>query len=305
MMDFAVQTRGDWELVLTTARWAEERDLVAIALPDHFLERGDATDRPAYDHLVHLAALARETSTIELVSLLSPVTFRHPAVYYKMGVTLDEISNGRFTMGIGAGWLDEEFELFGIDYPDRGTRFELLEECFAYLSAAIAPEARGFDGKHYQLAEFDPRPHPTRLRLLIGGGGMAKTPRIAGRYVDEFNIYACPPADYAAKRELAMETAARSGRDPGSILFSTACPAIAARDETEYRRLLATLAERTGSTPQRIEQVYDERGYPHGFGSRPAEMLAALGEAGCTRFYPQMFLGNPDDYDLILDAYRD
>ena len=303
-MDFAAQTRGDWDLVLTTARWAEDRGLVALALPDHYLERGDETDRPAFDHLVHLAALARETTTIELVSLLSPVTFRHPAIYYKMGVTLDEVSDGRFTMGIGAGWLDEEFELFGLPYPDRRTRFEMLDEAMAYLAAAVAPEPRGFTGKYYQLAEFDPGPHPTNLRLLVGGGGAEKTPRLAGRYADEFNIYACKPEQYVARRELAAKTAAEVGRDPDALLFSTACPAIAARKHLDYRRLLEMLAERTRSTPERIEQVYEERGYPHGSGSKPSEMLAALEEAGCRRFYPQMFLGNPDDYDIILDAYR-
>ncbi|HEX6145521.1 MAG TPA: LLM class flavin-dependent oxidoreductase [Acidimicrobiia bacterium] len=303
-MDFAVQTRGDWDLVLRTARWAEERGLVAIALPDHYLERGDDIERPAFDHLVHLAALARETTSIELVCLLSPVTFRHPAVYYKMGVTLDEVSGGRFTMGIGTGWLDEEFELFGLPYPDRRTRFEMLEECLGYLSAAIADQGGGFSGKHYQLAEIQPRPRPRNLRLLVGGGGAEKTPRLAGRYADEFNIYACPPDQYRAKREMAAKTAADAGRDPEAILFSTACPAIAARSESDYRRFLGMLAERTRSTPERIEQVYDERGYPHGSGSKPSEMLAALGEAGCSRFYPQMFLGNPDDFDTILDAYR-
>ena len=118
-MEFAVQTRGDWDLVLATARWAEDRGLMAMALPDHFLERGDDIERPAFDHLVHIAALARETSSLQLVSLLSPVTFRHPAVYYKMGVTIDEVSAGRFTMGIGTGWLNEEFELFGLPYPGR------------------------------------------------------------------------------------------------------------------------------------------------------------------------------------------
>jgi alkanesulfonate monooxygenase SsuD/methylene tetrahydromethanopterin reductase-like flavin-dependent oxidoreductase (luciferase family) len=290
--------------VLRTARWAEERGLVAIALPDHYLERGDDIERPAFDHLVHLAALARETTSIELVCLLSPVTFRHPAVYYKMGVTLDEVSGGRFTMGIGTGWLDEEFELFGLPYPDRRTRFEMLEECLGYLSAAISPESLGFSGKHYRLAEIQPRPQPRNLRLLVGGGGAEKTPRLAGRYADEFNIYACPPDQYRAKREMAAKTAADAGRDPEAILFSTACPAIAARSESDYRRFLGMLAERTRSTPERIEQVYDERGYPHGSGSKPSEMLAALGEAGCSRFYPQMFLGNPDDFDTILDAYR-
>ncbi|HEY4606736.1 MAG TPA: LLM class flavin-dependent oxidoreductase [Acidimicrobiia bacterium] len=303
-MEFAVQTRGDWNLVLETARWAEKRGLAAIALPDHYLERGDSHDRPAFDHLVHLAALARETSRIQLVSLLSPVTFRHPAVYYKMGVTLDEVSGGRYTMGIGTGWLDEEFELFGIPYPDASTRFELLSECMAYLSAAVAPESRGFEGKHFRLAEFDPRPHPQNLRLLVGGAGIAKTPRIAGRFADEFNIYACHPDEYAVKRETARTAAEDAGRDPDAILFSTACPAIAAREEREYLRLLHLLAERSNSSPERIEAVYAERGYPHGSGAKPAEMLSALEDAGCRRFYPQMFLGEPADYDMILDAYR-
>ncbi|HVR78355.1 MAG TPA: LLM class flavin-dependent oxidoreductase [Acidimicrobiia bacterium] len=302
-MDLAVQVRGDWELVLSTARWAEDRGLVALALPDHYLERGDFPDRPAFDHLVHLAALARETTRLELVSLLSPVTFRHPAVYYKMGVTLDEVSGGRFTMGIGTGWLDEEFELFGIPYPDRRTRFELLGECMAYLAAAISPHPRSFAGEHYQLAEFDPRPHPQSLRLLIGGGGSNKTPKLAGAYADEFNIYACPPAAYSSKVELAKTVARDAGRDPDAILFSTACPAIAAKREEDYQRLLNLLATQTKSSPERIEQVYSERGYPHGSGSKPAEMVQALMESGCQRFYPQMFLGNPDDFDLILDAY--
>ena len=303
-MDLAVQTRGDWELVLAAARWAEDRGLVAIALPDHYLERGDETDRPAFDHLVHLAALARETTKIELVSLLSPVTFRHPAVYYKMGVTLDEVSGGRFTMGIGTGWLDEEFTLFGLPYPDRSTRFEMLDECLAYLTAALSPDMAGFGGEHFQLSPFDPRPQPRHLRLLVGGGGSRRTPTLAGRYADEFNIYACRPEEYAAKRELAEKTAADMGRDSGSILFSTACPAVAARKESDYRRLLGMLADRTGSTPEHIEQVYEERGYPHGSGSKASEMLTALEQAGCQRFYPQMFLRNFPDFDIILDAYR-
>jgi len=303
MMELAVQTRGDWNVILATARWAEDRGLVALALPDHYLERGDSPEAPAYDHMVHLAGLARETSRLELVSLLSPVTFRHPAVSYKMGVTLDEVSGGRFTMGIGTGWLDEEFELFGIPYPNRKMRFDLLAEYMGYLRAAISPGARGFDGEHFQLSEFDPHPHPQNLRLLIGGGGAMKTPRIAGRYADEFNIYACPPEDYSAKKDRAMAAAAEAGRDPEMILFSTACPAIAARAESDYRRLLQMLAERTKSSPERIEEVYGERGYLHGSGSKPAEMLLALEEAGCERFYPQMFLGNPADYDIILDAY--
>jgi alkanesulfonate monooxygenase SsuD/methylene tetrahydromethanopterin reductase-like flavin-dependent oxidoreductase (luciferase family) len=302
-MDLAVQTRGDWDLVLAAARWAEDRGLSAVALPDHYLVRGDDVEQPAFDHMVHLAALAHATSRIGLVSLVSPVTFRHPAVYLKMGTTLDDVSAGRFTMGIGTGWLDEEFTRFGISYPDLATRFDLLEECLAYLRSALSAEARGFDGAHYRLDAFTPQPQPRNLRLLVGGTGDRKTPALAGRYADEYNIYACPPEQYIARRELAEKAAADSGRDPGSILFSTISPGIAAKKEADYRRILGMLADLTRSTPERIETVYEERGYPHGSGSRPAEMLAALEEAGCRRFYPQLPLGNIEDFDLILDAY--
>jgi alkanesulfonate monooxygenase SsuD/methylene tetrahydromethanopterin reductase-like flavin-dependent oxidoreductase (luciferase family) len=301
-MDLAVQTRGDWDLVLAAARWAEDRGLAAFALPDHYLVRGDDTGQPAYDHLVHLAALAHETSRIELVSLVSPVTFRHPAVYLKTGVTIDEMSAGRFTMGVGTGWLDEEFSFFGIPYPDLSTRFAMTEECLAYIRAALS--GKGFEGQHYRLEEFTPQPQPQNLRLLVGGTGEKKTPALAGRFADEYNIYACLPDEFVTKRELAEKNAAEAGRDPGSILFSSVSPGIAARKESEYRRLLEMHAERFRSTPERIETVYRERGYPHGSGSQPAEMLAALDVAGCGRYYPQLLLGNIEDFDLILDAYQ-
>lgn len=301
-MDLAVQTRGSWDLVLAAARWAEERGLAAFAMPDHYLVRGDETEQPAYDHLIHLAALAHATSRIELVSLVSPITFRHPAVYLKTGATIDEISAGRFTMGIGTGWLDEEFSHFGIPYPDLATRFEMVEECLAYLRAAGS--GSGFEGQHYRLESFTPHPRPQNLRLLVGGTGDRKTPALAGRFADEYNIYACLPDEFAAKRELAEKNAAEVGRDPGAILFSSVSPGIAAKKETDYRRLLDTHAERFHSTPERIEAIYQERGYPHGSGSQPAEMLAALEEAGCRRFYPQLLIGNFEDFDLILDAYR-
>jgi hypothetical protein len=95
-----------------------------------------------------------------------------------------------------------------------------------------------------------------------------------------------------------------AGRDPDSIFLSTAGPAVAARKESDYRRLLERHAAKTKSTPERIETVYTERGYPHGSGAKPAEMVAALGEAGCQRFYMQMFLGDAQDLDTVLDAYR-
>ncbi|HEU4487952.1 MAG TPA: LLM class flavin-dependent oxidoreductase, partial [Actinomycetota bacterium] len=138
-MEIALQVRGRYSEVLIAARWAEKAGLVAFALPDHCLGSSHDHSAPAWDHFVQLAGLARDTETIELVDLVSPVTFRHPAVYAKMAVTASDMSkrNGRsrFTLGLGAGWLVEEHTLFGIPFPARGPRFEMLEEQLAYLSA--------------------------------------------------------------------------------------------------------------------------------------------------------------------------
>ena len=305
-MEFGIQTRGDWKAVLETGRWAEDRGLVGYALPDHYLQRGDKLEEPAYDHLVHLAALAAETSRIELASLVSPVTFRHPAVLLKMGITIDDISGGRFTLGLGAGWLEEEFTSFGLPYPDLAVRMSMYEEAMAYLRAAIEPGATGFEGEHYRLAEFDPHPRPTRLRLMGGGAGGPKARRIAAKYGDEYNLYATTPERFAEIRKETRALATGLGRDPDEISWSTSSPALAAKSEDDYQALLEHLAKRTKQDPDHIEKTYAERGWPHGSGSRAAEMLAALEEAGCERYYAQMFFeqGDPIAFDIVMDAYQ-
>lgn len=305
-MEFGIQTRGDWEYVLATARWAEERgDIVAIGLPDHYLQRGDRLEDPAWDHLVHLAGLARETSSIQLASMVSPVTFRHPAVLYKMAVTLDEISGGRYTLGLGAGWLEAEFKVFGLPFPDMKTRMSMLEEAMGYLRAAISPGPTGYEGEHFQLEAFDPTPHPTGLRLMGGGAGGPRARRIAARYADEYNLYATTPSRYAEIVAATRDLATQFGRDPGAIFWSSAGPGVAAKKQSDYRRMLEALAERTGHTTEHVEGTWEERGYPHGAGSKPAEMIAALAEAGCQRFYPQVFVteDDPSDFDLVFEAY--
>ena len=304
-MEYAVQTRGGYPLILETARWAEQRGLAALALPDHYLDVfGDPSESPAYDHFIHFAALARETQGIELVSLLAPVTFRHPAVLYKMGVTLDEVSDGRFTLGVGAGWFDEEFDLFGLEYPAQRELLDRREDAMRYLRTALMPGPSGYEGEFYRLGEFDPQPQPKNLRLLIGGAGKVETPRVAGTYADEFNIYACPPEDFALKATRARQAAEKAGRDPQSLLISSAGPAIAAPDQSSYERLRDQMAELAGVEVGRLEGGYRKRRYPTGWGDQPVKGMAELEEAGCQRYYLQMFQGDPADYDMILDTYQ-
>lgn len=306
-MRFGIQTRGNWNYVLATARWAEDRDdIEVVGLPDHYLSRGTDLEAPAWDHLTHLAALATETDTVGLSSIVSPVTFRHPAVLYKIAVTIDEISGGRFTLGLGAGWMEEEFSVYGLAYPDLSTRMEMYEEAMAYLRAAITPGAHGFEGAHYRLKEFDPHPHPTGLRLMGGGAGGPKARRIAALYADEYNLYARQPEDYREIRAATIDLAIQAGRAADAITWSSAGPGVAALKESDYKRMMQAMSERTGKSPEHIEGVWDSRGYPHGSGAKPAEMIAALEEAGCELFYAQVFVeeDNVADFDLVFDAYQ-
>ena len=304
-MEFGIQTRGSWSYVLEAATWAEERGLKAIALPDHYLQRGEDPELPAYDHLVHIAGLAARTNKLDLACLVSPVTFRHPAVLLKMGVTLDEISGGRFILGLGAGWLEEEFTMFGLPFPDLGIRMEMYEEAMAYIRAAISPGGGGFQGKHYQLDNFTPQPLPQNLRLMGGGAGKPKARRITALYGDEYNLYGTAPEKFREIRRLTRDEATAAGRDPDAIYWTSAGPGLAAKKETDYQRLLEQLAEVSGRSPEKIEEVYEERQIPHGSGSKAAEMIAALADAGCEMYYSQVFAGedDPRDFDIIFDAY--
>ncbi len=117
-MDFALQSSGTYDDVLAAARWAEDRGLAAFALPDHYLmalSEEAAKSTPAPDALIQMAGLARDTESIELVVLVSPITFRHPAVLAKTAITIDRMSGGRFVLGLGTGWMDREHEVFGFD----------------------------------------------------------------------------------------------------------------------------------------------------------------------------------------------
>ncbi|MDH3251092.1 MAG: LLM class flavin-dependent oxidoreductase, partial [Acidimicrobiia bacterium] len=248
-MDLALQVRGDYETLLETARFSEERGLVAMALPDHYLSSRTDPSEPAYDALAQLSGLARETSTLELSTLVSPVTFRHPAVTLKTAATIDEMSNGRFTLGLGTGWFTEEHELFGIPFPDR--RFDMLEDALAYTRAGL--EGRGHEGPHYRISDFEMRPEPSNLRIVVGGSGPKRTPELAGRFADEFNVYCGPLEEIAVRIELARSAAEQAGRDPGALMISTAGVVITGTTDAEYRSALEAASKRFGRPPHELE----------------------------------------------------
>lgn len=158
---------------------------------------------------------------------------------------------------------------------------EMLEEAMAFMRTALTPGDTAFQGRHYQLSEFEPHPHPSNLRLMIGGAGKPKGRRIVANHADEYNLYACKPDRYREVYTATRAEASDVGRDPDEIFWTSAEPALAAKKETDYQRLLEMFSEMTGRDPEHIEKTYEERAYPHGSGSKASEMLYALEEAGC------------------------
>ena len=304
-MEFGVQVGGDYDLAVTAARWAERQGLVAFARADHYLVHTLSGENAGlHDTLVILAGLARETERIELVVLVSPITFRHPAVLAKQSVTIDHMSGGRFTLGLGTGWLDEEHRRFGIPYPPWPERWERLEEALGYLRAAFGKTPPGFSGKHYYLDTEPVEPAPTgNLPLMVGGFGPHRSPRLAGTYADEYNLALLAPIDdLEARIDRAREAASAAGRPPGALRISAMGPAIVAPDQATYRRRLEEGADYRRVDADDLEDSFAECLLPHGTPNRVADQMARLAAAGVTRFYVQS-IGSWDE-SLMAESFE-
>ena len=290
-MELGVQVVGDYDHVAAVARICEEAGVAAVALADHYLYGAEPKDydAPAYDSLVQAAALARDTESVEIVMLVSPITFRHPAVYAKTITTIDEIADGRFVFGLGTGWHDGEHEVFGFDYPDMATRFAWLEDALGYLRVYLDDPSAGYEGSHWSLEaghDLHPRTRPD-LRLMVGGGGAQKTPTLVGRYCDEYNLYHHTAEGVPARLDVMRRAAEEAGRDPDAILISTCMPTIGGADEAEIDEFLAEWGKPRGRTPAELRERFDGR-IPIQTWDAWAEQLAEFESWGITRTYLQV-----------------
>ena len=237
-----------------------------------------------------LAGLGRETDSIGLCVLVSPLTFRHPAVIAKNAATIDEVSGGRMILGVGTGWQQHEHGAFGLELPEIGERFDRLFETLAYLWSAFGRSPGGFEGRHYSLADIEVLPRPTgKLPIVVGGAGPKRTPRLAGRFADEYNTFVSDPDDLVGRIAHVRESAEEHDRNPDDILISIMGPALVGADEPEYQSLLSEAAAGRDMSPEEYEQRLADRGAPIGTPERAREALAALKEAGVGRYYLQVF----------------
>ena len=156
-----------WEAWLSAARAAERLGFEALFTSDHYLSvmRHRDHDRGSSDAWTNLGALAASTTTIRLGTLVSPVTFRLPAVLAKAAITVDRVSGERVELGMGAGWWEDEHRTHGFPFPDAPTRFDMLEEQLEIVHALMTKERFSFQGQHYQLDDVPFAPKGSRIRI--------------------------------------------------------------------------------------------------------------------------------------------
>jgi F420-dependent oxidoreductase-like protein len=282
---------------LAVALKAEELGFGAFFRSDHYLAMGVDGDPGPTDAWITLAGLARDTTTIRLGTLMTSATFRHPGPLAIAVAGVDQMSGGRVELGLGAGWYEQEHAAYGIPFPAVGERFDVLEEQLAVITGlweTPVGETFSHEGPHYPVTDSPALPKPVqtpRPPILVGGGGKRRTPALAARYADEFNLPFGSVEDTTTQFARVREACVAIDRDPATLTWSNALVVCVGADEAEYVRR----AEAIGREPDELRAT-GVAGTPR----QARDTWAAYAAAGSERAYLQVLdLADLDHLDLI------
>jgi len=291
------QQGATYDTLLRVAKAAEDLHYGAFFRSDHYVHMGSADGLPGpTDAWITLAGIARETSRIRLGTLMTAGTFRLPGVLAIQVAQVDQMSGGRVELGLGAGWYEAEHTAYGIPFPKE--KFGRLEEQLAVVTGLWGTpvgERFTFDGTYYQLKDSPALPKPAQQPappVIIGGSGKKRTPALAARFADEFNLPFTDTETAAAQFARVEAAAAEIGRDPKEILRSVALVIAVGRSEAEVAQRASVLGR----------DVHELRA--NGLAGSPAEVVDRIGQwrekTGITRVYLQLLdLSDLDQLELV------
>jgi F420-dependent oxidoreductase-like protein len=286
------QLGASYDDQLQVARHAEQLGFDGFFRSDHFLTMGkhrSGLPGPT-DSWATLAALAVQTSTIRLGTLLTSATFRHPGLLAVSVAQVDQMSGGRVELGLGAGWFEAEHRAYGVPFPSTRERFDRLEEQLEIVTGlwTTPPEsAYSFHGKHYQLIDSPALPKPVqspRPPVIVGGKGPRRTPALAARFADEFNVpfSSLPETDDVFRR------------------VEAACEAIGRKDKPVFSVAQTVACGRTTAEASRRAEAIGRRPPLYGTPEQVAEQLAEFAAIGAQRVFLQILdLADLDHLDLL------
>jgi F420-dependent oxidoreductase-like protein len=247
---------------------------------DHFYQLPGlgAPQEPMFECYTLLSALAQHTKTVRLSALVTGNTYRNPTLLAKTITALDHVSNGRATLGIGAGWFEQEHDSLGFQFETFTDRFEKLEEALQIIVPMLRGERVSLDGKHYQVTDAVNSPPPiSRIPIMIGGSGEKKTLRMAAQYADESNLAGASYDEIPRKLDALAAHCERLGRDRSEIKVTKLTMACIAPTMEQAEAELRTMAAVKGWGEEHIEMLQNAFifGDPDTVGAQLQQLMAS------------------------------
>jgi alkanesulfonate monooxygenase SsuD/methylene tetrahydromethanopterin reductase-like flavin-dependent oxidoreductase (luciferase family) len=236
--------RSAWERAVAIAQHAERLGFESAWMYDHFHTDPVPVDEITFEAFAGIAGIGLNTDRLRLGHLVLAAGYRNPALVAKMGGTLDVITNGRFELGFGAGWKEDEYVAYGYDFPPLKERMAILGDTLAIVAAMLSGRRASHAGEHRSIADAVNIPaglQKPRIPILVGGNGPKVTFRLAAQYADELNLDGLTPEQVAAALPIIRERCDEVGRDPTTLLVSVHLwgPVVEGDGEMRAERLAA------------------------------------------------------------------
>jgi F420-dependent oxidoreductase-like protein len=297
-MEIALMIEGQedvtWEDWVALAEACEANGIGTMFRSDHYLSVNAGGERGSLDAWITIAALAARTEKLRLGTMVSPATFRHPAVLAKEVTSADQISGGRVELGIGAGWWEREHEVYGFELPPIRPRIDALEEQMQVVLGHWGPGPFDFEGEHYRAKGLDAQPKPLQEPhppLILGGAGGPRSLRLAARYADEYNVVTATPEKVAEVRAGLDQACEAAERDPATLPLSTMTGWLVGADADDLRARAARLSAWEGGDGDGDAYLAGlDDSTIKGTVEEAVEQLRALAAAGLHRIMAQHLL---------------
>lgn len=212
-----------WARTLELARDAEVLGFESLWAFDHFHTVPQPTDEITFESFSVVTALAMVTSRVRLGHMVVCTGFRNPALTAKLASTIDVISGGRFELGIGAGWKEDEWRAYGYGFPTLGERMGALRDHLEVITRMLAPGHATYQGAYASVKDAINEPRglqSPRIPIIVGGNGENVTFRLAARFADELNLVFVGPERIAEMLPIARSRCEEIGRDPATLRVS-------------------------------------------------------------------------------------
>ena len=294
MLEIAIMIEGQngltWPRWQKIVRLVEDAGFAGLFRSDHFTN-SNPPDLESLELWTSLTWLADNTQRIEFGPLVTPFSFRHPAFTARMASAVDDLSGGRLTLGLGAGWQDREHHLFGFDLLEPKARFDRFEEGMEVVTRLLqSDEPVTFEGEYFQIRGATLLPRPQKHggpRILVGGNGGKRTMSNVVRYAAEWNCVMLVPSKFTRLNERLTELLKEAGKHPGSVRRSMMTNCVFGKDDSALKEKL----NERGKTVKQLQQ----RGIVAGSKNEVVEQLQELEQAGLQRIMLQWL--DLDDLD--------